>query len=282
MPPFVIIRAMTKKTKQKDKDKWEREHVQRVLDYHNKKYGTHIAIKGKTTKVYPHLEGQLNWDWVCYDTKIGDEIAVEVKRLTDEKLEVRHNTIGDVLEEIKNDLSNKLPGIFVLSISISPSNYYLPPRGQQNKQKFKDVLCEAIFQTAQTLKLEEERGLTPQIIRQLPFALPEFFFCALYKVSDEGSALYKSFGVTGFWPPRLNEHELTKFEELVSHANEQLGQATNAKQTILVIIEEGLRLTIPDTVGEALKRVNHASYSQINRIYYLSGQEVEEIPLPTP
>ena len=270
--------------KQDKKDRWERKRVQRVLDYHNKKYGTHIEIKDKSIYVYPQLKRQTkqtNWDWVCYDTKTGDEVAVEVKKLTDEKLEVRHNTIWGVLEEIQSDLSNKLLGSFSLGISISPKDYYLPLRGQQNKQKFKEVLCEAIFQTAQRLKLEEEQALTPQIIGQLPFALPDSFFCALCKVSDEGSALYKSSGVVGSWPWQLNEHELKNFEELVSHANEQLGQATNAKRTILVIIEEGLRITIPDTVAMALEQINHASYSQINHIYYISGEEVEEIPLPT-
>ncbi len=267
------------KNKQEKDDGWEREHVQRVLDYHNKKYKKHIAIKGRTTDVYPCLEGQLNWDWVCYDTETSEGIAVEVKKLTDERLEVRHNTIGGVLEEIKNGLSNKLPGTFLLSISISPKNYCIPLGEQQNKQKFKNVLCETIFQTAQKLKLEEEQALTPQIIGQLPFALPDSFFCVLCKVSDKGSALYKSSGVMGSWSPRLNEDELEKFEELVSHANKQLGQATNAKRTILVIIEEGLRMTILDTVAMALEQINHASYSQINHIYYISGEKVAEIPL---
>lgn len=282
LPLRVRITMMMNETQQDRKDEWEKKRVQRVLDYHNRKYGTHIVIKDRTTKIYPHLEGQLNWDWVCYDTKTGEEIAVEVKKLTDEKLEVRHNTIGDVLEEIKNDLSNKLPGSFSLDISISPEDYYLPLWGQHSKQKFKSVLCEVIFKAAQTLKLEEERGLTPQLIGQLPFALPESFFCALCKVSDKGSALYISSGVIGSWSPRLNEHELKNFEELVSHANEQLKQATNAKQTFLVIIEEGLRLTIPDTVAMALEQINPDSYSHINHIYYVSGEKVVEIPPLTP
>lgn len=270
------------RTTQDRKDEWEREHVQRALDVHNKEYGTHIVIKGKTQKIYPELKGKSDWDWVCYDEETGEEIAVEVKKITDEKLEVRHNTIGDVLEEIKNDLSNKLPGSFSLGISISPKDDYLPLRGQHSKQKFKSVLCEAIFKTAQTLKLKEERGLTPQIIQQLPSALPKSFFCALYKVSDKGSALYISSGITGSWSTRLNEHELKNFEERVSGANEQLKQATNAKQTLLVIIEEGLRLTIPDTVAMALEQINPDSYSHINHVYYVSGKKVVEISLPIP
>ncbi len=271
--------------KQARKDEWERERVQRVLDYHNEKHGMHITIGGKTQDVRPDLKGKSDWDWVCYDIETGDEIAVEIKKLTDEKLEVRQNTIWDVLEEIQNDLSNKLPGTFSLGISISPGDYYLPLRGQQNRQKFKDVLCEAIFQTAQTLKLNEDRGLTPKIIGQLPFTLPESFFCMLQKVSDEGSILGLSSGVTGFWSPRLNEHELKEFEKLVSHANQQLEVAKkefNVKETFLVVIDEGLRLANPNTVADALKQINRASYSYINHIYYVSGEEVIEISLPTP
>ncbi len=281
---------MTKNEQDKrDEWWWERARVQRVLDYYNKKYGTHIEMIDKAINVYPHLrerKRQLHWDWVCRDTETHEEIAVEIKKLTDEKLEVRHNTIGDVLEEIKNDLSNKLPGTFLICISISPKNHYLSFRKQQNKQKFKDVLCEAIFQTAQRLKLEEEQALTPQIIGQLPFALPDSFFCALCKVSDKGSALYKSSAVLGSWSPRLKEHELKKFEQLVSHANnEQLKlakQEFSAKETFLVIIVEGLRQAIPETVAMALEQINHNSYSYIDHLYYVSVEKVVEIPLPTP
>jgi hypothetical protein len=266
--------------KQARKDEWEMKRMKHVLDYHNKKYGTHIDIRGKTQDIYPELKGKSDWDWVCYDTKTTDEVAVEVKKLTDEKLEVTRDMIWNILYEIRNDLSNKLPGTFALHIGIPPKNYYLALRGQQNKQKFKDVLYEVIFQTAQTLELEEERGLTPQIIGQLPFALPDSFFCALCKVSDKDSMLQLGSSVGGSWSPRLNEHEFKIFEELVSHANEQLGQATNAKRTILVIIEEGLRMTIPDTVAMALEQINRNSYFHINHIYYVSSEKVVEIPLP--
>lgn len=267
--------------KQDRKVEWEKKRVQRVLDYHNNKYSTHIVIKGRTTDVYHNLKGQLNWDWVCCEIETDDEFAIEVKKLTDPKLEGRGKMIWDILEEIKDNLSNKLPGIFVLGINISPKNYYLPLRGQQNKQKFKNVLCDAIFQTAQTLKLKEERGLTPQISRQLPFALPDSFFCALQKVSDEGSALALGSGVVGFWSLQLNERELREFEKNVAKANKQLKKA-NVKETFLVIIEEGLRLATPYTVTDAFKRINCDSYSYINRIYYVSGEEVAEVPLPTP
>ena len=81
------------KTKQDRRKEWQRKRVQRTLDYHNMKYGTNITIKGKTRDVYPILRGESDWDWVCYDTKTGNEIALEVKRLMDEKLEKRQDII---------------------------------------------------------------------------------------------------------------------------------------------------------------------------------------------
>ncbi|MFC1955103.1 hypothetical protein ACFLWZ_00950 [Chloroflexota bacterium] len=39
--------------KQDKKDRWERKRVQRVLDYHNKKYVAGIEIKGKSIDIYP-------------------------------------------------------------------------------------------------------------------------------------------------------------------------------------------------------------------------------------
>jgi len=266
------------RTKQYKKDKWERERVQRVLDYHNKKYGTHIAIKGKTTEVYPQLEGQLNWDWVCYDAETGEEIAaIEVKRLTDPELEERGNIMWQLLEEVTNSLSasKKLPGTFSLSVEI-PKDYYLPFNKQENKQKFKDVLLQAICRTAQRLKSGETKDLKPQIIEQLPFVLPDVSVWDLHKFSDEGNALYKGSGTVGWWSPELDGYELENFQDKVSQANKQLSQA-NVKQTFLVIIEEGHRVTCPDTVAEALKRINHDNYSYINHIYYVSGEEVEDV-----
>ncbi len=267
---------------------WERIRVQRAVDYHNKKYGTHIDMIDKAINVYPHLrerEKQVNWDWVCRDTETNDEIAIEVKQLTDEKLEKSYDMIWGILREIRNDLSNKLPGTFALQTHIPPKNYYLPLKGQQNKQKFKDVLCEAIFQTAQTLNLEDERSLTPQLTRQLPFVLPDSFFFILKKVKDEGSVLQLGSAVGGFWSIELKEHELKNFERLVSHANnEQLKlakQEFSVKETFLLIIEEGLRQAIPETVGMALEQINHNSHSYIDHIYYVSGEKVVEILLPT-
>jgi len=264
------------------KGKWEREHVQRVLDYHNRKYGTHIEIKDKATDIYPDLEGQINWDWVCYDTETGEEIAVEVKRLTDPELEERGNIMWQLLEEVKNSLSKskKLPGTFFLSVEI-PKNYYLPFSEQENKQKFKGVLSQAVYRTAQRLNPGETEDLKPQIIEQLPFVLPDVSVCDLHKFSDEGNVLYKGSGTIGWWSIGFDESEREKFNESISWANIQL-KAAHVQETILVLIEEGHRPIDPPEIEEALKNINSASYSEISHVYFIRGEEIAEIPLPIP
>ena len=273
------------RTKQDKKDNWERKRVQRVLDYHNKKYGTGITIKSKFIDVYPHLKeqkSQLNWDWVCYDTKTGDEIAIEVKRLTDPELEEKSNVMWQLLEEVQNSLSEskKLPGTFFLSFD-TPQDYYLPFNKKGNKRKLRDIIYKTVYQTAQTLKLGETKDLMPQIEKQLSFTLPDFSPLDLHKFSNEGNALYKSSGITGWDSIHFDKNELTEFEQLVSHANKQLKEA-NVKDTFLLFIEEGYRPKDPPEIAEAFTRINAASYSEIRRVYFIRGEEVAEIPLPTP
>ena len=132
------------------KDALEKKRVQRALDYHNKKNGTHITIKGRTQDVYPHLKGKSDWDWVCYDTETSEEVAVEVKNFTDPKLEEKSNIIWQLLEEVKDSLSGKLPGTFFLSID-TPKDYYLPFNKQENKQELINVLYDIVYRTAQKI-----------------------------------------------------------------------------------------------------------------------------------
>jgi hypothetical protein len=269
------------RTKQDRKDEWERKRVQRVLDYHNKKYGTRIKIKDRTTRVYPQLKGQINWDWVCYETETGEEIAaIEVKRLTDSELEGRRSILWQLLEEVRDSLNDakELPGTFVLSVEIP--NYYPLPFKRENKQEFKNILYEVIRESAQRLKLREEKELITEISRLSSFRLDNVCFFTLTKLYNEGSLISQGFGIGGVWSSRsFDDSELKEFEQLVSHANIQLKKA-NVKEAFLVIIEEGYRWKNPPAVEEAFKNMDSANYSDINRVYFVSGAKVVEISLP--
>ena len=96
--------------KQDKKSDGKKRRVQRVLDYHNEKHGTYITIRGKTQDVRPDLKGKSDWDWACYDTETGDEVAVEVKEITREDLEAKSEGIYNVLHKIRVGLLGKLPG----------------------------------------------------------------------------------------------------------------------------------------------------------------------------
>jgi len=264
--------------------KWEKQRVQRVLKYHNNQYGTNIMIKGKAEDIYPELKGQPNWDWVGHDTKSGEEIAIEVKKLTDFRLEERGSIIWGILEDIKDDLSNKLPGTFYIYIDI-PKDYRLA-LNQKNKNILVETLQNAILVTAQRMGVGEKVDLRAKIEDELTSKLPNRFMCTLIKISEEDSKIGLGSGVTGFWSRELNKRELKQFRQLISHANnEQLRVAKeefNVKEIFLVFICEGLRLANRYTLADAIKRINCDSYSRINHIYYVSGEKVVEIPLPTP
>jgi len=268
--------------KQDERDKGERKRVQRVLNHHNKKYGTRIEIKGKSTDVYPNLKGELNWDWVCYDTETGEEIAVEVKRVTDPELEEKSHIMWQLLIEVQSDCSKskQLPGTFTLAIDI-PQSYYLPFDRRRNRQEFKDILCNAILRAAKTLKLGETKDLIPQVARRSPLVSTDLLVLDLHKLSDEGNVLYKSSGTTGWDSIHFDKTQLEEFEQLVLHANEQLKKSCT-KETFLVLIEEGYRPKDPDEIAEAFRNINSVSYSNIKYSYFIRGEEMVEIPLPLP
>ncbi len=269
------------------KEKWEREHVRRVLDYHNEKHGTHITIVDKTQAVRPDLKGKSDWDWVCYYIETGEEIAVECKSLRDKLLQEKGKITWGFLEEVRNNLQGKLPGTYHLFPNIS-NGYSLPLRGQQDKKALLDLLCTTIHRTATKLQVGEETDLKRRIKLLLQikkkigkrFYIPDTILFKLRKISNDGSLLTFGFGQTYGIFHDFDDTELNEFERLVSKANTQL-QIANVKDTFLVLIEVHSAKE-PQVIAEALKRINPNSYSQIKYVYFTGYGKVAEIPLPTP
>lgn len=277
---------MMARTTEDRKKEWERGHVQRVLNYHNHKYGTHIAIKEKTQEVRRDLKGQSDWDWVCYDNET-DEVAVECKSLRDERLSEKGRITWQFLEEVQNNLQGKLPGTYHLFVDI-PNGYYLPLRGHQNRKDLLDLLCTTIYRTATKLQVGEEADLKRKIKLLLQikkkigkkFYIPGTVLFKLQKKSNDGSQLTFGSGQTYPGSHDFDDAELDEFEGLVSQANEQL-QKAKVKNTFLVLIEVHSAKE-PQVIAEALKRINPNSYSEIKYVYFTGYGKVAEIPLPTP
>jgi hypothetical protein len=265
--------------KRNNKNVWEKEHVQRVLNYHNNKYGTQIKIKDKSDDVYTHLKGQTNWDWVCQDTKTNDEIAVEVKRITNPKLEEKSHILWQLLEEVQKSLNESgiLKGTFHISCDV-PRDSSLLFGGKKNRQELRDTIYRTICEVSRVLNPGDENNLIPLIQRQISFKLPDSTSLTLHKLSDQESTISKGSGMTGFESPNFNLKEIEKFEHLIQKANEQL-EMSKAKKTFLVLIEEGYRPINPDEIKEAFYKIEPTSYSQISNVYFVRGEEVTEITL---
>lgn len=261
-------------------DDRERNQVQDILDHHNAEYG--VRINGRAAVIYPQLGEQPGWDWVCCDSRTGEEIALVVKRLTGENPEETGDIIRVVWGELEDSLVGKLTGTFDLEVEI-PADYYFPGNNdkiQWNKaHEFRRQLASVIYDKAPTLRLEEQRDLTTQITNKLSFSLPESFRCRLKKTGYDGSLLTISPGQAGYPAPGYGTAETEKFEHLVSQANEQLRTA-GGRQKWLVLIEEGNRSIGSAAVAEELVRIGPDKRSEINRFYYLNGGEIVEIALP--
>ncbi len=78
------------------KEDWQKPYVQRVLDYHNLKYGRGLALEGRCEDIHPELQGQRAWDWSATDGNTSREAAIEVKRLTCPELQENFSVLYEM------------------------------------------------------------------------------------------------------------------------------------------------------------------------------------------
>jgi hypothetical protein len=261
------------------KNRWEKLRIQRVVNFCNRKYKTHLKIKGRAEDIYPDLKGQINWDWICYDVQTKDEIAVEAKRITDPKIEELYNSLWQLFTEVQDNLnkSNLLPGIFHISFIVSPS--LDTPFSRNNREELKLVLYNIVSEEAQRLKVGEDTPLTTQIKKLLSFELQALTSSNLRKLDSKGSHISKGSGIIKWGNILFSEKELGEFSQLVTHANEQLGKS-KPRKTFLVTIEEGFRHKDPAAITDAFSRMKPDCYSNIDHIYFVQGKKVAEIRPP--
>lgn len=253
--------------------------VQGVLSYHNKTHRANIAIEGRCEDIYPELRGKANWDWVCRDETKGNEVAVEVKRLTNPELEERSSVLDEIGRQLSSELSGKLPGTFLLDIGIpeEPIEMRLA-----HKEQLKGILKESICEAAQRLRVKGEKDLAQRLNRELPYQLPEACTFIVKKRASGESCLDISLGYVGWGPVgSLEGNEFKKFKESIQRANGQLALAIERgiSETILIIYD---RYSFADAnaIEETFRVLESLDYDNIKYVYLDSRFEVREILLP--
>lgn len=178
------------------KDDWERIRVQRVLDYYNRKFGTSIEIKNKPEYLPQYSDLVSKWDWVCVDTNTKEEIAVEVKQLTDIKKEKEYGAIYKALTEVIRSINNSriLKGTYLLSsqIQLNKTRVFI---NIPKKNEFNNTLFQIICESANSMKQGEQKLLTPFIKQRLSSQIPDFLSITISKLDVQGSQISKGLGI---------------------------------------------------------------------------------------
>jgi len=227
---------------------------------------------------------QGTYDFVCADETTGNEIAIEVKQLTDEGLESSHRELNKVLREVEQDIGNHMPGTFSLCVTMGETR--LPLRGNSDRNRFKYILEGAILVGAMTLRSGESVALHYALWQYLGVSSPEDLTCDLKKLNDSGAALYvhtPGYGGSGPSIP-VDDDTLEIVTALVRRASTQLAEARaepKPRETFLLLVEESFSGVEADVLEEAIKHVDSCDYSSIDKIYRMSGHELKRINLPS-
>jgi len=248
------------------KEELQEQYVQCVLDYHNKKYGGNISIVGWCEDVYPGLRDR-HWDWVCHDDTSGNEVAVEVKKLTISHLEEKAAILWTIGCQLRTELSNELPGTFLLTVDIPEQNLDL--HGSK-KPMLKSAIKEVISKVAQNLHTTEEQNLTEELKYRLPAIFPQDCNFSLKKLSNDGSRLSLLSGRTWLAPSKkLEGDEFAEFRKLIRKANTQLAEAQRKgiSETFLILVEMGYSGADADALQDTLSCLDPTDYSYIKYIY---------------
>jgi len=254
---------------------WQKSYVQRVLDYHNQKHSTSIAITGRYEKIHPELQGGRGWDWVCHDKSHGSEIAIEVKRLTNPQLQERFSVLDEICHELSGELSGDLKGVFILFTEVSEEEHF-DLKGA-NKQRIKENLNELILREAQSLGTGSEKDLTTELRARLPEVLPQDCYFKLHKLDSEGSYLAPDVGVAWSAPSEeLQGEDLVKFQKLVQSANQQLAEAKakGISDTFLIILEIWFSGAEADVIQKTLHHLELHDLRFIKHVYHVGHSSV--------
>jgi len=246
-------------------EEWQKPYVEAVLNQHNITYGTDFTITGRCEFVYPELNGDVRWDWVCRDRGKEIEGAVEVKSLTKQCMERQSRFLwDDIGQRLNSSLSGKLPGTFHLNIGILGEELEL--RGKA-KEELVSFLETKIMKIASNLKEGESYTLLKKSKNRPSISI--------IKTGNLNSKLYVSVYYT-WWGHLLGGDELLAIlKKLVRDANKQLGETKNRSisETFLVLIEGWYGDIGVDDIHKTVHKLDADICSNINFCYLVEPTE---------
>jgi len=253
-------------------ERWQKPHVQKVLDYHNKSHHTDFRVKYLSEEFFNDLEHTERWDWVCEDQKAGSLGAVEVKRLTEEAQHEEHSLLEALRTQLQEVVSGTFRGTYILLLHTADQPLNL--RGR-NIRRFKEALQIVIQATVPNIRLGQSMNLSSELREGLPDVVAPDFHAELRKVATAGSRLAVEIFLGGSAPSgKLHGDDFPKFRSQVQKANRQLSHArTRGLQETFLILLDLLCFLAADTeaVKHAVGQLAPEEYCNIKYIYHLGS-----------
>lgn len=256
-----------------DRELWQKNHLKKVLSYHNETYGTHFALQNRCKDLFPELAASQRWDWVCLDSNTNIQAAIEVKRITKESKHREYNVLEKtVCSQLESTLSKQLRGTYRLLISTDAQVLNL----QGNTiGHLSDVLSEIVQEEAPKCEVGRSHDLSDLLQERLPEILPPDVIVELSKIKNETSILVVELMTGGSAPSgKLEGQYLDEFKRLIKHANQQLHEAKNVglPTAFLVLLDLMYFLMAePDVIQSTYHEIEPDDRDNIDYAYYVQN-----------
>ncbi len=256
-------------------EKWQLPHINRVLDYHNKLYGTDFVIVAKSERLFPGLQG--GWDWVCCDREAGTKGAIEVKRLTEEYKQEIETVLAGIRDNLVKRLSGKISGVYrlLLTMGDKPLNFGGDKKGKSKKiRELEESLVRTVEDSA-NIELKGELDLSDKIRQHLPHVVSYDFEASLKRIASGESRLVVELQWSGGGHSvTLEGNQLNKYEALVRKANEQLYKAkvNGVSKTFFVTLDLLYHLAAPpEVIKNTFWKLNSDDHCNIVYAYHVAS-----------
>lgn len=252
---------------------WQIPHIEKVLAYHNKSYGTDFVLLGRYEDSCPTLKDTEKWDWVCVDNKA----AIEVKRLTDERKHEEYFILKRVKHELQGQLSHRVRGTYHLLLTTGDRPLNLGGNKEKSTtiEKLHKTLGKLVREAALGMRVQKSLDLSDELRASLPNIVPADFYAELRKVKNEGACLAIDIMPYINAPSSaLQGKEFTKFKTLVHKANGQLHQAKVRRlpETFLILLDLLYFLAAdPDAIRDTFHQLDPKDHYNIDYVYYVES-----------